>query len=301
MPLAFSIYTGFDTISVEPLGTGNGRRILRGSGASYGLSRLLGLVCWGRYQGQGFYKLGVRPIEAVSEAMHERRVAEFDQMIASDPLNDLPHRRKVLYLLYGDRPDEAKQACLDWIRTHPRSVTARIALGDVLRQIQSGLHPDQIDSAWLSYPHPTFAARGIFRVRDLRAAQGLPFAADATEWCVAEAYALIAVLNSYFYGQYREVVESCDLWENACRSYGGCTDMSYLTVRAAARLRLGEFEAAQADVEAALELEAAGSLWAGGARELLDAIRARNPDYEYDERKYRPDTGWFGRLSPDED
>jgi hypothetical protein len=254
------------------------------------------LIAWEEFRQRQFYKVTVHPIQVVTEAEHKKRIAEFDRMIASTPKSDLPHRRKVLYLLYNDRLDEAKASCLAWIETFPTSPEARLALGDTLRQIRSGLHPDESDDAWQNYPHPTFASRGIFRVLDLKAAERLPFAADTTEWYVAEVYALSAVLGSYWNGNYRRTIECCDLWETACKSHEGSKDMSYLTLRAAARLRLGEFEAAQADAEAALKQETAGRLWAGKVKELLAAIRARNRDYEYNTREFEPDYGWYVRI-----
>lgn len=109
----------------------------------------------------------------------------------------------------------------------------------------------------------------------------LPAAENPEQWLIAEA-AYLSIAN------YRnnvphphEAVEVCDRWQREAEQRGAATDQSYFVIWAAARLRLGEFDAARVDADHAIEAERAGRAWAGGAEALLRAIQAKDKGYRY--------------------
>jgi tetratricopeptide (TPR) repeat protein len=114
-----------------------------------------------------------------------------------------------------------------------------------------------------------------------------PLSEIAEESYVPEFYAWDAATFAYDRESFGLAVKICDRWEEHHESTGGA-ERSFLAVRAAARLALGEVEEALADAEAAVRASERQTLWAEDLEKLLRAARAGN-------RAYR----WMGDGSPE--
>lgn len=286
------------SLTVEPLGEG---LLGDGNGNWFGVSSYWGLIGW---DGSGtFYKISVVAKSQQSHELSESdaiRNAMFDRDIQNKTGGERPYRHKVMLLLTANKLDDANTVCMAWIKAFPESMTARQALITVQRQIISGLRQYETEQQWSEYPHPTFARWRLFNTPgSSTSVQGaldnaihLPFATDQTEWYVAELGALDAALLRYGQKQYRRCIEICDAWESAVRTRRGSCDGSYLVVRAAARLRLGEFESALSDAQMALKQGSEALAMAKGAGDVLRAAQAKNPAFSYETDEPRSHESW---------
>jgi hypothetical protein len=274
-----------NTLKVELLGAQERKRSWgRENFRHWAVSQKLGLMVWD--EESLFYKVVVKPINGPDGATIARTLRDLDTSIAANPSNEPAHRKRVMLLYKADRLEEANQACLGWVRAFPLSAEARCALCDIERKLRSGLAPKEDDKAWEAYPHGTFAAHMLFRshwyhgLGDLKPLR-LPFAEDEAEWYIAEVYALHAAGVAYSENAPRRAIAICDAWEEAAKAHRGWVELSYLAIRAAARLRKGEFDAALADGEEAVRQHAAGHVWVGNLDELLQAIRRQDRSFEW--------------------
>jgi hypothetical protein len=142
-----------------------------------------------------------------------------------------------------------------------------------------------------------FNARSC-QVRDAIKASRLPFAEDEVEWYIAEHVAM-EVASSSWYFHPRTTIVFCDNWEAAAQSGStGTIDKSYLVIRAVAHLRIGDFDAADRDVQEAIRQKAVGQLRLGGLEDLQIAVQQKNRDFIWrsDDSSW-PERGWLDDSS----
>lgn len=252
---------------------------------------------------QGWYigdESGFEPLEdvdrfpiAVTRSKEKTVVAataELKRRIQREPQEEIHHQALVSLLYRAGRLEQAREACLDWIRAHPREFNPRYALIAVEKKLRSGLGIFDSDHKLARKAHPTFAVWRLYNnpltntgaFDALRHAIQLPLAANESEWAIAEMAAYIAAEFAYSVKRYRLAVEICNAWEKEAKRRGGRVDASYLTLRAASSLALGELQQARADVEAAIAREQAGFLWAGNTRALKAAVVSDARAFRYE-------------------
>jgi hypothetical protein len=275
------------TLKVETLRMDTSRVQGPASSLRWGVSQKLGPMAWD--ETSLLYKVVVKPIRGSDAAEIARALQDLGTAIPATAAGDSAYRKKVALLYNAGRLDEAKQACFGWVRAFPLSAEARYALCDVERMLRSGLAPNENDRAWSAYPHGTFAAHMLFS-GDVFKAVRLPFSSDEAEWYIAELHAMDQALSAYEHSPRRAIV-ICNAWEEAAKAHQGWVEMSYLAIRAAARLRKGEFDAAHADAQEAVRQHAAGHVWVSNLDELLQAIRRKDRSFEwrFDEPRHHRD------------
>lgn len=289
------------TLTVEHLGI---HRQDMGS-MQFGVSKRTGLVGW---DALGFYRFEIRTTGGVpDEAGLRLTISELDREIQASPAKETLHCRKVSCFWLAGRLEQAKEAAIAWVEACPHSFDAHFALVDVERKLRSGLNPNDESEkhAWALYPHGTFASYQMFRERgvpilglplvfDVKPVR-LPFASDRTEWHIAELYAFQAAYDYCTRGMYRNCIEVCNRWESECQQQNPSVDSSYRVFRAASYLGLKQYDLARKDARAAVAEQKAGRLWAGGSRELLEAVLSRSHEYRPECLPYRPILGWLNK------
>jgi len=235
------------------------------------------------------------PPSNVSEDEQVRRaVAEFDRRIARAPNDLVQYKAKVSYLYDRNRLDEARAAAIAWATAMPRIFQPRNALADIERKRRAGLARFERSENWAKQAHATYAAWWLFNDPHSNSehydrwgdAIRLPFAADQGEWYIAEAAAYDAALSAYEQGNFQQTVTVCNRWEAEARQRAGACDESYLVFRAAAKLALGEVEAARIDLAEAPKQNKEGRVSADHLEALRAAIESSDRAFRYAVENY---------------
>jgi hypothetical protein len=219
----------------------------------------------------------------------ERVVAEYDRRIGRDPRNSIHHVAKCSWLFNTDEMDRARVAAHEWIKAMPDDPKARYALVSIEKKRRSGQGIFETSSEWAKRPHPNLGIWRIFNSPLTNTGQRdgrehpfkRPLGSNQEELYLAELTLLEAAHDRYGTKRFHATIEMCDQWEALAQRRGELADTSFLALRAAARLRLGEFDRALTDAVAAAEQQRLGRLLSGGADELLEAAKSRQRDYDY--------------------
>lgn len=248
--------------------------------------------CWECLIGRHDYSLDVAvelPSSAhrASTAPSSATLAEFDRRVRSTDLvtdaQDLQwhYQGLVSYLLRRRLYAAAVARCLEMRERQIAPWWSEQVLAFTRLQLGDRAMAQEELQRWVEQ-HPgfttfTFLAAFHRRARDTREAlqalrEAARFDLDHTESnFTPDAYAFDAAAFACSEGEFALAVSLCDLWE-----LGG-NERSCLTIRAAAKLALGDFEAAAMDAKAAAPSQ--GILRFDPGASLLQAIEARDQSW----------------------
>jgi tetratricopeptide (TPR) repeat protein len=222
----------------------------------------------------------------------DRLLAYYDHQIAADPTAKRAHTVKITYLLSQKRTAEALEACRaaakafpDWWR--PPVALAMLGDGESRKQAEPQLvkwvaaHPAFLHS-WYVARYYRESGRDAEAVAALKTAVKSPLedVDDDAGW-VPSAFAFDAASFAYRQKEFELVLDIARVWASPRGTYNYFDDNIY-AFRAAAELALGQFAAAIADADKAVEARKQHANWAAHLEALQQAAHAKDQKFIYD-------------------
>jgi hypothetical protein len=203
---------------------------------------------------------------------------EFDRRIEREPNNPEHRQAKIAFYYRAGAMDDARQAALDWVAADSRAIAPRYALARIVRKERSGLDDrwgrtevqHEVGKAWAERSRSSY---GLWRVFAEPASDGMaakrretllagPLYRDRTEWLYTEVYLVEDAKHLSHPSHKDQLLNLCAKWEAAAQEISDPPpDRSYFAFRTIAHLRLGDYDAAAADLAEAQAAYAAGRSW----------------------------------------